>query len=68
MVKLKKKSSNIGNKFYLAPEADNYDTAYDLKSLGIMIHYFRFKKFPFNENYPGDIGESGNSNFNLLLI
>ena len=67
LVKLKKKSSNVGNKFYLAPEADNYDTACDLWSLGIMIHYFRFKKFPFNENYSGDIGESLNSNFNLLL-
>ena len=52
----------------MAPEADNYDTVCDLWSLGIMIHYFRFKKFPFNENYSGDIEESRNSNFNLLLI
>ena len=82
-IKLIKKSQDIeGNIVYLPPELNNsdiYESKGDLWSLGIIIHFFRFKRFP----YEGDsldeimnqigsnqdrIGKSFNKNFNSLLV
>ena len=83
LIKLIKKSQDIeGNIVYLPPElnnSDKYESKGDLWSLGIIIHFFRFKRFP----YEGDsldeimnqidsnqdrIGKSYNKNFNSLLV
>ena len=83
LIKLIKKSQDIeGNIVYLPPElnnSDRYESKGDLWSLGIIIHFFRFKRFP----YEGDsldeimnqigsnqdrIGKSDNKNFNSLLV
>ena len=82
LLNLIKKSSNIkGNIVYLSPEllkADNYETSCDLWSLGIIIYYFRFKKFPYNgesfedickktESGDKELEKSKNDNFNSLI-
>jgi len=78
-----KKSQNIKeNIVYLPPElynGDKYETSCDLWSLGIIIHYFRFGRFPYDADSVDEImnqigsgqdriGKSDNDNFQKLLV
>ena len=68
--------------YYISPELskkDTFDIKSDLWSLGIIIYYFRFRRFPFEGDSLVDIynhitsgnnqnfGHSDNKSFNLLI-
>ena len=81
LLKIIKNSSNSENLFYLPPELNNqnnYENNSDLWNLGVIVHYYRYKQFPYegksfeeiiNQIKSGQkrIRSSKNEDFNLLL-
>ena len=71
LIKLLKKSSEKESLIYLSPESNNYQAIDDLYSLGIIIYYYKYKNFPFNEVYLTEAKNQiklndSSSNFHLI--